>query len=272
MAEERPEPTSSVVLILVMKALPRKSRIRRYNAITTSKETHILPSYLRLYEEDVATLDRSIASTGLADFTWFLYSCKFGQRKLLETGQSLGPGPFGLDDGYDLNTAMRVSLHLALNFSCIDNSSSLFWSFDETKRWMCGESPLYGIVMNFSYLHILAPTARGLYPLFGLTELSNFTKDSPKVPALDAAFGNSHPRLTYCQCYSPFIEGLEKPVPLLGRPNLVTYLLGKAYISQRSCFKEVWGEVSTRRTQRELQEKNGLGNGTTACQARTCRN
>ena len=188
------------VLTQVMKALPRTSRIRRYNAITTSKETHILPSYLHLYEEDVATLHSSIASTGLADFTWFLYSCKFGQRKLLETGQSLGPGPFGLDDGYDLNTAMRVSLHLALNFSCIDNSSSLFWSFDETKRWMCGESPLYGIVMNFSYLVHFCSTARGLYLLFGLTELGNFTKDSTKVPALDAAFGNSHPRLTYCQC------------------------------------------------------------------------
>ena len=94
-----------------MKALPLTSRTRRYNAVTTSEETHILPSYLRLYEEDVAALDRSIASTGLADFTWFLYSCKFGLRKLLETGQSLGPGLFSLDDGYDLTTAVRVSLH-----------------------------------------------------------------------------------------------------------------------------------------------------------------
>ena len=113
---------------------------------------------------------------------------------------------------------------------------------------------MVGIVMNFSYLHIFVPTARGVYPLFGLTELGNFTNDSPKVPALDAAFGNSHPQVTYCQACSPFIKGLEKRVPLLGRPNLVTYLLGKAYVSQRSCFKEVWGEVSTRRTQQELRE------------------
>ena len=132
------------VLIPAMKTLPLTSRTRRYNALNTSEETHILPTYLRLYEEDVAALDWSIASTGLADFNWFLYSCKFGQRKLLETGQSLGPGSFGLDDAYDLTTAMRVSLHIAVNFRCIDGSSSLFWSFDETKRWMRGESPLYG--------------------------------------------------------------------------------------------------------------------------------
>ena len=94
-----------------------------------------------------------------------------------------------------------------------------------------------------------------MYPLFGLTELGGFTTPSPKVPALIAAFaGNSAPHLTYCQCYCPFIKGMENRVPLLGRPNLVTYLLGKQYVSQRSCFKEMWEEVSTRRTQQELRE------------------
>lgn len=48
-------------------------------------------------------------------------------------------------------------------------------------------------------LHIFGPTATKSYPLFGLSELGNFTKSSPKVPALDTAFGDSPPLVTYCQ-------------------------------------------------------------------------
>ena len=135
------------VLIPALQALPRSSRTRRHNAVDTTEETLILPTYLRLYEDDVPALDGLLAGRGLADFNWFFYCCKFGQRKLLETGQSLGPGSFGLDDGFDLTSALLVSLHLALNFGCVDTTCSLFWSFDETRRWMSGESPLTIISM-----------------------------------------------------------------------------------------------------------------------------
>ena len=87
------------------------------------EDTHILPSYLRLYEEDLAALEEHLEVGDVDDFTWFFYSCKFGQRKLAKREEPLGAGAFGLDDCFDLSKALRVSLHLGVNFESRDNSS-----------------------------------------------------------------------------------------------------------------------------------------------------
>ena len=129
------------VLVPAVKCLPPTSRTRRHNAVNTIEDTHILPPYLRLYEEDLAALEEHLQVGDVEDFTWFFYSCKFGQRKLAKREEQLGAGAFGLDDCFDLSKALRVSLHLGFNFESRDNSS-LFWNFDRTKTWMRGESPL----------------------------------------------------------------------------------------------------------------------------------
>ena len=37
--------------------------------------------------------------------------------------------------------------------------------------------------------------------------------------------------------YAPFVKGLDNRVPLLAQLNLLTYLLGKAYVSQSHNFR-----------------------------------
>ena len=58
----------------------------------------------------------------------------------------------------------------------------------------------------------------------------------------------------YLQAYTPFVKALEDRIPLVSRPNLLTYLLGQRYVSTSPKFKRVWEEVSTERTKHELME------------------
>ena len=56
------------------------------------------------------------------------------------------------------------------------------------------------------------------------------------------------------QAYTPSVKALEDRVPLVGRPNLLTYMLGEQYISRNPKFKTVWDEVRMERTKHELLE------------------
>ena len=105
-------------------------------------------------------------------------------------------------------------------------------------------------------MHLFVSTARSKYPLFGLTELGNMVCTWPKIPALhvDAPLGDC--LIMYAQCYSSTVKGLENRVPLLhvARPNLLTYHLREAYMSQNSRFRPVWEEVHTQRMLNEILE------------------
>ena len=103
--------------------------------------------------------------------------------------------------------------------------------------------------MNVLPLSTAGTRSRSNYPPFGLMELGNFTASSwPKIPALvqDAAF-EGHP-VVFAQCYTPTVKGMENRVPLLAHPNLLTYLLGEAYVSQNARFHQVWEEVQVGNT------------------------
>ena len=43
-------------------------------------------------------------------------------------------------------------------------------------------------------------------------------------------------------------------MPLLARPNLLTYLLGEVYVSESARFRAVWDEVNTQHTLHEILE------------------
>ena len=80
-------------------------------------------------------------------------------------------------------------------------------------------------------MHTFYSTARNSYPIFSLSESGNFTKPFSKIPALDAAFGDSQDHLlTYCQCYTPFVKGLD---------TRLSYLFGKACVSQSPNFAKM---------------------------------
>ena len=68
---------------------------------------------------------------------------------------------------------------------------------------------------------------------------------------LEAAVGG---HITFLQTYTPTVKAMEDRVPLDVRPNLLTYLLGRVYVSTKSKFQKVWEEVVTQRTKFEILE------------------
>lgn len=90
------------------------------------------------------------------------------------------------------------------------------------------------------------------YPLISLWELGNLIKN-PVQPVLEDAIGPQG-RLDYVQLYTPFFKGMDECVPLISRPHLLTFMLGEQYVQTNRKFKEVWDEVRTQRTRKELME------------------
>ena len=126
------------VFIPAIRSLPVDTRTRRFNTVRTFGVTGLLPTYMRLYKEDIVPLDQALNNPmhQLDDFEWFFISYGYGQRKELEEGEPLGPGAFGLSDMFDLTSITKISLHIALNFSFTDRTYSLFWDLEETYRWI----------------------------------------------------------------------------------------------------------------------------------------
>ena len=126
------------VLIPAVKSLPDSSRTRRFNAVHTFEVTQVFPTYMRIYREDLEAIDQALddAPQQLSDFHWFFLCSSYGQRRELREDEQLGPSAFGLGDVFDLTSALRVSIHLAMNFKCTDDRFSLFWGYDRTFDWM----------------------------------------------------------------------------------------------------------------------------------------
>ena len=85
-----------------------------------------------------------------------------------------------------------------------------------------------------------------------MSELGNITAGMPTHPVLQWAVGDRC--VTYAQFYTPTAKAMDERVPLKGHPYLLTYLLGKVYVSTQSKFKHLWDEISTHRTFYELLE------------------
>ena len=88
--------------------------------------------------------------------------------------------------------------------------------------------------------------------MFGLSELGNITCKSPRNADLDSAIGDHN--VTFMQMYTPIIKSTDEKEPLMLRPHLLTYLLGREYVSKRPKFNSIWKEVDTQRTKLELLE------------------
>lgn len=103
------------------------------------------------------------------------------------------------------------------------------------------------------------PAARlgTIFPLFGLTELANVHVHNPRSSVIEAATGS---RITFLQHYTPMVKSMNNwddavsDRLLIGRPHLLTYLLGAGYVSKRPKFKHIWEEVHTQRTLHQIIE------------------
>jgi len=77
------------------------------------------------------------------------------------------------------------------------------------------------------------------YPLFGLTQLGNFTVDNPVMLSLEMFVWAFRPRITFMQCYSPFSKALISDDIFEHNPYLLTFLLGKDFIMNNKSFESI---------------------------------
>ena len=124
------------IFIPAIRSLPQDTRTRRFNAVRAIQITGTLPTCMRLYEEDIVALDRALDARHLDDFEWYFTSFAYGQRKLLDEDEFVGPEAFGLGDMFDLTSVLKISIHIAMNFTSNDSMYSLFWALDPTFTWI----------------------------------------------------------------------------------------------------------------------------------------
>ncbi len=88
--------------------------------------------------------------------------------------------------------------------------------------------------------------------MFGLSELGNIHARTPRNSDLNLAIGGHN--VTFVQMYTSIIKSTDEKEPLMLRPHLLTYLLGREYVSKRPKFLSVWKEVDTQKTKLEILE------------------
>ena len=252
------------ILIPAVHSLPFHSRTRRANTTGTHLATKILPTYIRMYDEDMAALDAALTSTTLLsnlnqDLDWYFVCWQMGQRRLLKVGEELGPKAFGLSDAFDLSSCCKFSAHLALNLRSTDPAYSLFWDTDVTFHWSASSG-------NGKFLEqaLIAGKVRQLLlcccldshwtPLFSVRNYRARECDRWPTQKLQARKGCERAQCCLHTTYTPTFKAMESRVPLATRPHLLTYLLGSQYVSTKSKFNKVWSEVNEDRTKLELQE------------------
>ena len=128
------------ILLPAVHSLPEDTKTRLFNTITTFQTTGILPTYLRIYSDDLPLLsstlqDATMESSLHHHLSWYFVYCKYGQRHEIAEGETLGPEAFRLGAMFNLSTATVVSIHLAINFKCKDKRYSLFWHRQKTFSW-----------------------------------------------------------------------------------------------------------------------------------------
>ena len=126
----------SSIFIPAIRSLPHDTRTRRFNAVRAIQITGMLPTCVRLYKEDIVALDRALDARQLDDFEWYFITFAFGQRKLLDEDEAVGPETFGLGDMFDLTSVLKISIHIAMNFTFNDRVHSLFWALEPTYTWI----------------------------------------------------------------------------------------------------------------------------------------
>lgn len=116
------------VLIPALKSLPQHVETHSFNNPSTCQATGILPTYMRIYSDDLDLLDNALQAeeSSLYHLSWYFVCSKYGQRLQVAQGEALGPEAFRLDRMFDLSNVTKVSIHIGMNFQCSDARYSLF--------------------------------------------------------------------------------------------------------------------------------------------------
>ena len=186
------------ILNKAINSMPVSTRTRTNNLTNTSRQSHSVPKFYRLYLEDISALSNKIKHLSLAldathpytyDFAFYL----FGQQVLQDFPLTLATTKLS-DTLFDESMIEIASIHYAINLSHVDPNFTVFWGTERTSAYLSG-----------------ARTQK--HPIFGLYQIANITSAKPRnlthliSPTDDTA-------ITYAQAYTTFIKGLCGQRPL----------------------------------------------------------
>ena len=224
-------------------SLPTGTRTVVNNTTHTIEATGILPATFKLYPEDVPALSRMMCLTmrGLptAPYKFSFVYIKYGQKMALN-------GPVTLQStGMDLVVARAdkvefACLHLALNYSAMDDSNAVFWDLEKLRVCMTGERKSY-------------------FTFMGLTELGNFNCHFPRLWGLAQCIHNcwrdtSRVQLTFAQAYTPSVNAVGHYMPFMLHPYLLSFLLGRQYVAGKRELRAIQDSTANELDYRILTE------------------
>lgn len=115
------------VLIPAMKQLPFNSRTRRNNLLQSYEESEQLPTYLRVYPEDLSRLSNAIVrvSDSWSPLFFTFMTWRFGQQMRVTSPLSLENTM--IDQIVNPTKVEGACYHVAFNFGSIRRDMSHFW-------------------------------------------------------------------------------------------------------------------------------------------------
>lgn len=215
------------VLNKAILALPGNTRTASNNIAMTTEATGRVPDSFKIFREDVAALSSNIRSTmrALPYDTPYKYSFLY-----VNLGQKLVVDGFLTTIGTGLDMVVAEAdkvesacIHLAANLYAMDDDTALFWDLTRAQSCMTGKS-------------------KQVFHLMGLTELGNIACQFPRAWGISQALQNcwSEPSsivLTFAQMYTPSISPVGKYQPFLLHPFLLSFILGRQYVSTKPSMK-----------------------------------
>ena len=206
--------------------MPVSTRTRTNNLTNTSRQSHSVPKFYRLYLEDISALSNKIKHLSLAldathpytyDFAFYL----FGQQVLQDFPLTLATTKLS-DAIFDESMIEIASIHYAINLTHVDPNHSVFRGTERTSAYLSG-----------------ARTQK--HPIFGLYQIANITSAMPRnlthlIPPTDDT------TITYAQAYTPFTKGL------------LTNILGKEYIEAAPHMHQLYESTILDRDYSQIRE------------------
>lgn len=229
------------VLVEAINTLPEKTRTRAHNLALQSAHCKVLPSYFRIYMEDIDALSTAIitAQRALPPNAPYRFYFEFGQQ--LRISHPISIDSVGLSCIiYKPQKVQSCCLHIATTFTHTSPTFSTFWN-------LLASTSLY--------------TGKDVkkYPLFGLHEVGNITVKSPTSPTHFLNAWQPHSRqnthLTYAQFYTPLTKSFTTK-PFQDHPFLLTLMLGQEYVQRNPTFRQF--QMSTERDADYLALKEAI--------------
>lgn len=226
----------------VIEQMPMETQTRKNNLAFTGVNTNVLPRYVQIFPEDIGMLS-NLLKRALAEretvFKYYFIIYWYGQQKIIRNPLTLKNT--SLDSIVAKpNKVEGASLHLAVNFTHIDQNFVLVWDRQRTAALLHGKDILK-------------------FPMMGLHEIGSVKSSYLTTTVFHQAWeANRRPdvHITYAQAYMPFPKPYVDGFPFQGHPHLLAALLGREHIRSQRCYAGV--VHSTDSMKDYLQLKEGL--------------